>query len=137
MFFFLIECATIEESVVDHLVRDTGIGPNDDQYDALKTKVFKGPDDKTYKDLWILAKKYVVLLKKSKDRFPRCPSNRTCASLVQEVCGMIFELRNITQNKDVLNQELLHKKFVSLWRIDNKSGGPTMSDKSNIWNYSN
>ena len=92
-------CVTIEESVVDHLVRDTGVGPNDDGYDTLKSKFFKRPDDKKYKDLWILEKKYVVLLKKSKVRFHRYPFNRTNASLVKQICGMIFELRNITQNK--------------------------------------
>ena len=72
-------------------------------------------------------------LTKSKHRLPRYPSHRTDSSLVKQISGMIFELRNINDNKFVLKQESLHTKFASLWGIDNESGGPTMSDKARIF----
>jgi len=130
---FVIDCVSINESIVDGLIQDTGVGSNDEEYDKLKTRIFKAPDERKYKDLWRLAKMYVELLKKSKERFPRYPSQRTDSSTTKQISAFIFDLRVFVDNKFVLNEEPLHTKFTSLWGEDNESGGPTLSDKARIF----
>jgi hypothetical protein len=60
---FMIECITIENATFTSLLQDKGVGPDESTYESMKTKIFKGPDGRRYRDIWKLSKLYVEKIK--------------------------------------------------------------------------
>ena len=79
---------------VNQLIQDKGVGPEDEQFDKIKSKVFKAPDKRKYKDLWKLSKTFVDKMKLNKERFQRYPSNSDDAAVIRKINGIIFSLRD-------------------------------------------
>ena len=130
---FMIECITIENATFTSLLQDKGVGPDESTYESMKTKIFKGPDGRRYRDIWKLSKLYVEKIKASRERFPRYPTHRDDSAVVKRIGNIIFELRDNDAGVFVLEQGPIHTKFASMWGADNESGGPTMSDKARIF----
>ena len=129
----MIDCITIENATFTALLQDKGVGPDEPTYDSMKTKIFKWPDGRRYRDIWKLSKLYVEKLKTSRERFPRYPTHRDDSAVVKRIGNIIFELRDHDGGVFVLDQGPIHTKFASMWGADNESGGPTMSDKARIF----
>ena len=131
---FLIECITIENPSTFHiLLQDKGVGLGEPEYDSIKSKFFKGADNRKYKGIWQLVNLYVEKLKVSLDRFPRYPTKREDSAVIKRICAIIFTLRNQVDGKFCLHQSPIHTKLASMYGEDNESGEPTMSDKARIF----
>ena len=47
----------------DSLIQDKGVGPDEENCETMKTRVFKAPDNRKYRDVWKLLKCFVNKLK--------------------------------------------------------------------------
>ena len=72
----LIDCIKIDDEILNELIQDKGVGPGEELFDKMKTRIYKAPDKRKYKDLWKLSKCFVDKMKSNKQRFPRYPSSR-------------------------------------------------------------
>ena len=130
----LIDCIKIDNEIFNQLIQDKGVGPEDEQFDKIKSKVFKkAPDKRKYKDLWKLSKTFVDKMKLNKDRFQRYPCNSDDAAVIRKINGIIFSLRDNREGVFILHQSSVHTKLASMWGEDNEADGPTMSDKARIF----
>ena len=67
----LIDCIKIDDEILNELIQDKGVGPGEELFDKMKTRIYKAPDIRKYKDVWKLSKYFVDKMKSKKQRFPQ------------------------------------------------------------------
>mmetsp|Transcript_3471 Transcript_3471/g.5161 ORF Transcript_3471/g.5161 Transcript_3471/m.5161 type:complete len:325 (-) Transcript_3471:89-1063(-) len=105
----LIPVITLDSEQWNKGVNDTGYPPD---YPG-RTKLYKGPNGRKYKDLWSAADQIYKKMNENRSRFERLPKPNSKTDVIRKICDFVYTGRVL--NSDGVfeySQETLHSRLV-------------------------